>query len=158
MKIEKIVIHHTASMVDHDVYDIDNWHKSRKFKWKYKDESGHIGYHYAVDFNAKVHTAFNEAYLLDKIKCVKSIMRPIQVQGAHCEGHNHNSLGVALMGSFYFTANQTWAIGNLVYNLLKQYKLEIDDVYGHYELKETVCPAFDMDGFREKYVKPWRGF
>ena len=143
-EIKGIAIHHTGTRVDHSLDDIEQWHSNRGFYWEHDGKCGSIGYHFAVNFNAKWMSHETHPQL-----------RPRELEGAHTKGYNHY-LGVVIFGSYFFSMNQWWALGDGVYNLLKEYKLEVEDVYGHGELRDTECPGLDMDLFRSKFIKPWR--
>lgn len=62
--------------------------------------------------------------------------------GAHCEGHNANSIGICLIGSHNFTYEQILAVRYFVRDLLKKYGLKPEQVYMHQELdkKGKTCP------------------
>lgn len=74
-KINEIIIHcsATAEGKDFTVQDITRWHKQRGFKT--------IGYHYVIYRNGTVATG-----------------RDIAEIGAHCKGHNANSIGICYIG------------------------------------------------------------
>ena len=74
-KINEIIIHcsATAEGKDFTVQDITRWHKQRGFKT--------IGYHYVIYRNGTVATG-----------------RDIAEIGAHCKGHNANTIGICYIG------------------------------------------------------------
>lgn len=74
-KINLIIIHCTATIEgrDYTVSTIDSWHRQRGFDC--------IGYHYVVYRDGTVHEG-----------------RPVAKVGAHCAGHNANSIGVCYIG------------------------------------------------------------
>ena len=74
-EIKSIILHCSATPEGKDftVADITRWHKERGFRT--------IGYHYVVYRDGTVHKG-----------------RPVEQIGAHCEGHNKNSIGVCYIG------------------------------------------------------------
>jgi N-acetylmuramoyl-L-alanine amidase len=74
-KINLIIVHCSATPEgkDYTVEDITRWHKARGFNG--------IGYHYVVYRDGTIHGG-----------------RPVTEIGAHCEGHNANSIGVCYIG------------------------------------------------------------
>ena len=74
-KITKIIVHCTATKEGQEVTanDVRKWHIARGFDT--------IGYHYLIDINGILWTG-----------------RPEEVVGAHCEGHNIDSIGICYVG------------------------------------------------------------
>ena len=74
-KITEIILHCAATPEGKDftVADIDRWHRARKFNG--------IGYHYVIYRDGTVHAG-----------------RPVERSGAHCTGHNAQSVGVCYIG------------------------------------------------------------
>lgn len=132
-KINSIIIHcsATAEGKDYTVADIDRWHKSRGWKC--------IGYHYVIYRDGSVHTG-----------------RPVEQIGAHCAGHNANSIGICYIGGLSSdnktpkdtrTPAQIKALRDLVGELKKKYPGA--NVHGHNEFAAKACPCFDVkDEFR----------
>lgn len=127
MKVKKIIIHCSATPEgkDYTVADIDKWHKARGF-------SG-IGYHYVVYRDGTVHKG-----------------RPEGTVGAHCLGHNNDSIGVCYIGGLAAdgktpkdtrTQAQREALRELVWKLVDKYNATI---HGHYEFAKKACPSFDV--------------
>ena len=127
-KITKIIIHCSATPegCDYTVADIDRWHKSRGWQC--------IGYHYVIYRDGSVHTG-----------------RPVAQIGAHCTGHNANSIGVCYIGGCAAdgktpkdtrTPQQREALRRLVADLQKQYPGAT--VHGHREFAAKACPSFDV--------------
>ena len=73
--INEIIVHCSATREgrDYTVGDITSWHRQRGFNT--------IGYHYVIYRNGEIHAGRNE-----------------DVIGAHCVGHNRNSIGVCYVG------------------------------------------------------------
>ena len=127
-KINEIIVHcsATAEGRDYTVEDIDRWHKSRGWQC--------IGYHYVIYRDGSVHTG-----------------RPVTQIGAHCTGHNANSIGVCYIGGCAAdgktpkdtrTPQQREALRRLVAALQKQYPGAT--VHGHREFAAKACPSFDV--------------
>ena len=127
-KINSIIIHCSATVEgkDYTVADIDRWHKSRGWQC--------IGYHYVIYRDGSVHTG-----------------RPVAQIGAHCTGHNANSIGVCYIGGCAAdgktpkdtrTPQQREALRRLVADLQKQYPGAT--VHGHREFAAKACPSFDV--------------
>ena len=74
-KIDEIIIHCAATPEGKafTVADIDAWHKKRGFKC--------IGYHFVIYLDGSVHEG-----------------RALEEAGAHCLGHNANSIGICYIG------------------------------------------------------------
>lgn len=127
-KINEIIVHcsATAEGRDYTVGDIGRWHKSRGWQC--------IGYHYVIYRDGSVHTG-----------------RPVAQIGAHCTGHNANSIGVCYIGGCATdgktpkdtrTPQQREALRRLVADLQKQYPGAT--VHGHREFAAKACPSFDV--------------
>ena len=127
-KINEIIIHCSATPEGKDftVDDIRRWHLARKF--------ADIGYHYVVYRDGSVHKG-----------------RAENLVGAHCLGHNANSIGICYIGGC--TANgkypkdtrtpqQKQALRQLVQKLLFVYPHA--SVHGHNEFSNKACPSFNV--------------
>lgn len=130
-KINKIIVHCTATPLTTSVQSIRNYH----FSLGYKD----IGYHYIIDAYGFVH------------KC-----RSRFEVGAHCRGHNRDSIGVALIGGqngiFDFTKDQINSLISLV-TYLKDIYPDIK-IFGHNDFtKNKTCPNFNVKNFFNYEVK-----
>ena len=125
--IQKIVVHHSASP-QVSLEKIDEWHRERGFN--------QIGYHFVIQAGGFVRLG-----------------RKVETMGAHCKGHNSDSIGVCVVGSFEngdpVHGSQWVALVSLVGDLLRQYDLSVRDVYGHKELVVTLCPGFDPETLRD---------
>jgi len=126
--IKRIIVHHTASASDWTLEDIDAAHRDRGF-------SG-VGYHFVIESTGLVRLG-----------------RPVPTIGAHAKGANRDSIGVCLVGAFHkdgaFVPSTQWAAAvSVVRDLMRQWSLSVDDVYGHKETKATLCPGFNPADFR----------
>jgi N-acetylmuramoyl-L-alanine amidase. len=127
-KITEIIIHcsATAEGKDFTVEDITRWHKARGFET--------IGYHYVVYRDGTVHLG-----------------RRLERKGAHCVGHNANSLGICYIGGCAAdgktpkdtrTVDQRIALIDLIKELKKQYPNAT--IHGHNEYAAKACPSFNV--------------
>ena len=136
-KINKIIVHCSDSPQGRGdtAKDIDLWHKQRGFKRTYEGKTYHIGYHFVL-----LEDGFIEAG------------RPLEISGAHCKGHNADSIGICLIGKNEFTDKQFNSLRDLIKGLMIQYKLKIDNVYGHRDFSNKTCPNFDVNEFKKEYL------
>ena len=134
--INEIIVHCTATPEgkDYTVADIDKWHKARGWKG--------IGYHYVIYRDGSIHQG-----------------RPETEIGAHCQGHNANSIGVVYVGGLASdgktpkdtrTGAQKKSLENLL-KLLKQ-KYPKATIHGHRDFAAKACPSFDATK-EYKYIK-----
>ena len=139
-KINKLIIHCSDSSFG-DAAVIDSWHKERGWDG--------IGYHYVV-LNGFRKSGQNYNPVEDGLV---EPGRPIVRVGAHCRGHNTNSIGVCLIGKRLFSAKQLYkALPKLIRRIGLDTVGEIE-VVGHYELDGgKSCPNIDMDILRD-YLK-----
>ena len=127
-RITEIIIHCSATPEGKDftVEDIRRWHFARKF--------ADIGYHYVIYRDGSVHKG-----------------RAENIAGAHCLGHNANSIGICYIGGVAKdgktpkdtrTPQQKTALRQLV-NQLKFYYPHAT-VHGHNEFAAKACPSFNV--------------
>ena len=117
-KTEKIATHHAAAKVC-DAKTIHGWHLNNGW-------SG-IGYHFVVRKNGTIERG-----------------RPIDKVGAHCTGHNSNTIGICFEGNFQkekMSDVQLKAGQELIAYLLDLYNLKKSDVVRHKDLIATSCPG-----------------
>ena len=118
-KIAKIIVHHTA--VDASIDQL----RASAVRRGYSD----IPYHFVIMPDGSVHAT-----------------RPVERMGAHCRGHNADSVGVALMGNLDRvppTEAQVAALMHLLSELRRKWDVP---VVGHGELRNTACPG--------RYLRP----
>ena len=74
-ELKEIILHCTATKEgqDYPVEQVRKWHLDRGFN--------DIGYHFLIRLDGTVEAG-----------------RPIETVGAHCKGHNANSIGIAYVG------------------------------------------------------------
>lgn len=126
-EINKIIIHCSATPEGKDftVNDIKKWHLQRGFN--------DIGYHYVIYRDGSVH-----------------IGRKEEVIGAHCIGHNQNSIGICYIGGMDSSNKnpkdtRTPEQKKSLLELLKQLKLKYPKakIYSHNKFANKACPSFD---------------
>ena len=124
-KINKIIIHCSGSDKDKTTLeDIRRWHVNRGWS--------DIGYHYVIEGDGMVRKG-----------------RPIEEVGAHCYGHNKDSIGVCLCGgdldleySDDFNESQFDALSRLVEYL--QDRFPGATIHPHREFTNKACPSFSI--------------
>jgi N-acetylmuramoyl-L-alanine amidase len=117
--IRKIVVHHTG--VDTTLEKL----RASVIRRGYSD----IPYHFVITADGAVHAT-----------------RPLERMGAHCKGHNADSVGIALMGNLDKvppTEAQVAALARLLGELRSQFPVP---VLGHGDLRPTACPG--------RYLRP----
>ena len=127
--IKYIVVHCSATKANMDIglAEIDEWHRARGW-------SG-IGYHGVIRRNGTLESG-----------------RPLDVPGAHAKGHNHESIGVCLVGGLdsngrpenNFTEAQFETLRLIIGGFRKHFPAA--EVLGHRDLPHVAkdCPCFDV--------------
>ena len=134
--IRKLIVHCTDSAFG-DVREIDRWHRERGFSL--------IGYHFVL---CNGHRTGKSEYSTE-VDGLIEYGRTVGMEGAHCYGHNRDSIGICLVGKKEFTNTQMLSLNALLKRLMAEYKLCPKDVYGHYEFEPgKTCPNLDMDLIR----------
>lgn len=125
--ITEIIVHCTDTPEGREVTveDVRRWHRQQGWT--------DIGYHYLVGLDGKVHEG-----------------RSVDIAGAHCQGHNSHSIGVAYVGGRAATGKepkdtrtnaQRAALARLLLDLCCIYKGA--RIYGHRDFAAKACPSFD---------------
>ena len=125
--IKEIIIHcaDTPEGRDNKAADIDRWHKQRGFDC--------IGYHYVIDLDGTIEAG-----------------RDTECIGAHCKGHNTNSIGICYIGGAdrdtlkpkdTRTESQKASLLLLLKYLRQRYPKA--KIYGHRDFSDKACPSFD---------------
>jgi N-acetylmuramoyl-L-alanine amidase len=133
-KINKIIIHCSDSSWG-DAAAIDSWHKENGWDG--------IGYHYVItNGNRRPGDKYSK-----KDDGIIEKGRNIEKAGAHCKGHNKDSIGICLIGIAHFTAKQLCeALPSLLLELMKKHKITADCVYTHHEFdSRKTCPNITPD-------------
>lgn len=127
-KITEIIVHCSATRegVNQTVAQIRKYHVEQR-GWS------DIGYHYVVYLDGTIHAG-----------------RPLGKAGAHCIGHNQNSIGVCYVGGCASDGKtpkdtRTDAQKAGLLKLIKRLKAEYPQatVHGHYEFARKACPCFN---------------
>lgn len=126
-QVTKIILHCTATPEGrhHDAADIRRWHMKRGFK--------DIGYHWLVHIDGTIEPG-----------------RQMHVRGAHCKGHNKDSIGICYVGGLdkqrkpknTLTEEQLTSLFNVIQHTRNHY----GDIplHGHCEFSNKACPSFDV--------------
>jgi N-acetylmuramoyl-L-alanine amidase len=126
-ELNEIIVHcsDTRTNQSFSIDTVKQWHLSRGFS--------DVGYHYYIRLDGMLEEG-----------------RPIEKAGAHCKGHNSNSIGVCFEGGKKEngqpwdkpTDEQICTWDSLKENLLWRFgELKIS---GHYEYSTKTCPNFDV--------------
>lgn len=124
--IDEIIVHCTATRAGQrfTVVDVRKWHLERGFN--------DIGYHFLVLLDGTIQSG-----------------RPIDKTGAHCKGHNQNSIGVCYVGGLdkdgkpcdTRTTEQKESLLWLLKDLKSQYPNAV--IHSHRDFAKKSCPCFD---------------
>ncbi len=93
-----------------------------------------VGYHFVIRLNGNIEQG-----------------RPIEVIGAHCVGHNRNSIGICYIGGLDKVGNpkdtrtekQRKSMNDLINQLLSEYPKA--SLHVHNEYANKACPCFSID-------------
>lgn len=125
--IKEIIVHCSATPEGKDftVADIKRWHLQRGFS--------DIGYHYVIYRDGSIHTGRDESII-----------------GAHCTGHNTNSIGVCYIGGCVSNGKtpkdtRTPQQKQSLVKLLKELKTKYPQasIHSHRDFANKACPSFD---------------
>lgn len=135
--ITEIIVHSTATPkgMNATAQDIDKWHRQKGYDC--------IGYHFVILRNGQIQRG-----------------RAIEKVGAHCKGHNAESVGIAYVGGINETKqsadtrtiSQKQALVTLIKQLLKQYHT-IKKISGHCDYCNTACPSFNASAEYQHLIK-----
>ncbi len=126
-RINEIIVHCTATPEgrDYTVADIRQMHKAQGWV--------DIGYNYLVYRDGSIHEGRN-----------------VDLVGAHCQGHNAQSIGVCYVGGVARDGKtpkdtRTKAQKDALINLLMQLVCLYPDarIHGHRDFAAKACPSFD---------------
>ena len=132
-KITEIIVHCTATREgkDYTVNEVRQWHRARGFS--------DIGYHYLIRLNGSLEEGRN-----------------LSIAGAHCVGHNTNSIGVCYVGGLDSEGNpkdtRTREQKIALKTLLTSLRIAFPDaeIHGHCDFAAKACPCFDAtEEYRE---------
>jgi N-acetylmuramoyl-L-alanine amidase len=125
--IKEIIIHCSATREEQQVSvdTIRDWHLAKGWN--------NIGYHFYIDLNGII----NKGRDIDKI-------------GAHCKGHNRNSIGICYCGGVETDGKtpkdtRTQEQKDSLLHVLKTLKAMYPEavIYSHNEFANKACPSFD---------------
>lgn len=128
-QIKQIIIHCSATPEGRNIgaTTIRGWHKERGFN--------DIGYHYVIRLDGTIETG-----------------RPIEQIGAHCKGHNRNSIGICYIGGTEKDCKtpkdtRTPLQREALQQLCKQLKAEYPNatIHGHSDFANKACPSFNVE-------------
>lgn len=125
--MKKLIIHCSDSPNGRNdrAKDLHRWHLERGW-------SG-IGYHYVICIDGAIEAG-----------------RPEYWEGAHCSGHNANSLGICMIGTDEFSKEQWQALEHVVKGILARYP-DIK-IHGHNEFSSKQCPGFDVKQWAASHI------
>ena len=133
----EIIVHSTATPkgMNATASDIDRWHRAKGYAC--------IGYHFVILRDGTIQRG-----------------RRIENVGAHCNGNNTNTIGVAYVGGLNEdkqsadtrTGAQKIALNVLLADLVKQYPT-IKKISGHRDYCNTACPSFDARAEYQYLIK-----
>lgn len=127
--IKELIVHCSATPEgkDYSVNAIRQWHLQRGFS--------DIGYHYVVYRDGSIHIGRDESII-----------------GAHCTGHNTNSIGVCYIGGCASDGKtpkdtRTLQQKESLLSLLKTLKVKYPNakIYPHYKFAAKACPSFNAE-------------
>lgn len=125
--IKELIVHCSATPEgkDYSVDTIRQWHLQRGFS--------DIGYHYVIYRDGSIHIGRDESII-----------------GAHCTGHNTNSIGVCYIGGCASNGKtpkdtRTTEQKQSLVKLLKELKTKYPQasIHGHKDFSNKACPSFD---------------
>ena len=127
--IKELIVHCSATPEgkDYSVDIIRQWHLQRGFS--------DIGYHYVIYRDGSIHIGRDESII-----------------GAHCTGHNTNSIGVCYIGGCASDGKtpkdtRTLQQKESLLSLLKTLKIKYPNakIYPHYKFAAKACPSFNAE-------------
>ena len=125
--INEIIIHCSATREGQQVTvdTIKDWHLAKGWN--------DIGYHFYIDLDGTINKG-----------------RDIDKMGAHCKGHNRNSIGICYCGGVEADGKtpkdtRTQEQKDSLLNVLKTLKAMYPEavIYSHNEFAAKACPSFD---------------
>ena len=128
--VKEIIIHCSATREGQQVSvdTIRDWHLAKGWS--------DIGYHFYIDLDGTINKA-----------------RDIDKMGAHCKGHNRNSIGICYCGGVEIDGKtpkdtRTQEQKDSLLHVLKTLKAMYPEavIYSHNEFANKACPSFDATG------------
>lgn len=126
-KITEIIVHCSATPEGRNVTidDIDRWHRQRGWEG--------VGYHYVIHLDGSIHKG-----------------RDLEKIGAHCIGHNKQSIGICYIGGLDVNGKpkdtRTPEQKDSLSTLINQIRLKYPNVkvFGHRDFANKDCPCFSV--------------
>lgn len=135
---KRIFIHHSLTKDSGTV----SWGAIRKYHTEVIDPPwSDIGYHAGVEMVKSGEEIYHEVLM----------GRMWDVRGAHCRGHNHDSLSICFIGNYDKRPPGQLILkagAKVIALWLKLFNLSIDDIYSHHNFDiHKTCPGkmFDME-------------
>lgn len=131
-EINEIIIHCSATRPDQNISaaDINKWHIKQGWEG--------IGYHFFIKLDGTVEPG-----------------RPINQVGAHCKGHNSNSIGICYAGGTVRYNNQAYNTDTRTPEQIRSMYLLIETllycfptikkISGHNQYAKVDCPCFNVE-------------
>jgi N-acetylmuramoyl-L-alanine amidase len=126
-EITKVIVHCAATPEGRDVAteEIKRWHTEER-GWS------DIGYHWVIELDGSTNEGRSE-----------------DINGAHCRGHNSDSIGICYVGGSDSEGNpkdtrtegQRDALVTLIKEILDRHPDA--EVFGHRDFSTKACPSFD---------------
>ena len=137
-KINSIILHCSATSEGKhiDTETIRQWHLQRGW-----DD---IGYHYVIELDGSIHKGRDEGTI-----------------GAHCFGHNTDSIGICYVGGLTSdgkqpkdtrTEEQKKSLYKLTKDLQDKYNIPLSEIHCHNEFANKACPSFSIETFKEELI------
>ena len=146
----RITVHHTAEPVSStslaastaEVRDVQSQHMNGR-GW------ADIGYHFLIDREGRIFEG-----------------RTLKAQGAHASGTNNiGNIGICLLGNMVAdasrgaeyanaqapTAKQMETLERLVAEVRSEYAIPADQIWGHQDFKDTLCPGPHLHAWAKRY-------
>ncbi len=127
----RVTVHHQGSAIYHHrseldaaiaIQNVQQGHMNRRF--------GDIGYHLVIDTMGRAWEA-----------------RSLRFTGAHVARHNSGNIGIMLLGNFEEqrpTRQQLECLNIVVQGVVQAFAMKPDQVYGHIDLGQTLCPGVHL--------------
>ena len=130
---ERIILHHSLTADGQTV----SWSAIRRYHTQLLGWAD-IGYHFGIELVGMHHEILTG--------------RMLNEQGAHCRGHNGNSIGICFVGNYdkMHPPEEMWELGlRLVASLCDVLKIPLRSITGHRDHSNKSCPGhmFDLDKF-----------
>lgn len=132
MIAKKIILHCSASPngKPYDISQIKKDHLARGFS--------DVGYHVVIQCDGEVQKG-----------------RPLNQAGAHCEGENHDSIGICLIGTDKFTREQFDALRYQLESLCMLYSIPVWKIYSHHQFPSAIKQGKTCPNIPSNHLVAW---